>query len=249
MNKIDNKISVVVPVYNSQNIIEGLITKIKNTLSNFRDYSIILVNDKSVDNSYDKLKAIAEHDKRVTAINLLENVGQQKATFLGLKYAKGDYIIIIDDDFAHDPDDILLLYKEAIKGYDAVYGIDKKNNSKSIFRNLGSKIRDITFDAITKKPKDIKVCSFRIINNATKEKVIKADTSFIYISMEILKHTTKISNIYLNYLEGSESNYSLFKLTNLILNMFIYYSKQRLFKKKSMPKDTYKIGEIVNGDR
>lgn len=102
---------------------------------------------------------------------------------------------------------------------------------------------------ITKKPKDLKVCSFRIINSKTKENILKADTDFIYISMEILKHTTNISNIYTDYLKGSKSNYSLIKLANLIVKIYIYYSNQRIFKKKTMPKDTYKIGKLVNGER
>lgn len=249
MNRIEKKICVVVPVYNSESIIEGLISKIKDSLKKFEDYSMVLVNDNSADNSYKKIKRLAESDEKIIAINLIKNVGQQKAIFLGLKHAKGDYIVIIDDDFAHNPDDIHLLYTEAEKGYDVVYGIDKKDNSKSLFRSLGSRIRDITFDAITNKPKQLKVCSFRIINYTTKEKIIEADKEFIYISMEILKYTINISNIYLDYLEGSKSNYSFSKLTNLILNMYIYYSNQKLFKKKTMPKDTYRIGEIVNGER
>lgn len=126
MSKIDKKICVVVPVYNSENTIKELVMKLKQTLSKFKDYSIVLINDNSVDKSHDIIMQLAKSDKKVISISLTENVGQQKATFLGLKYAKGDYIIIIDDDFAHDPEDIRLLYNEALKGYDVVYGIDKK---------------------------------------------------------------------------------------------------------------------------
>ena len=248
MNKINKSISVVVPVYNSEKTLDKLIKRLKQVLLPFYKYSIILVNDNSKDNSFNIIKSHAQQDKNIVAINLTKNVGQQKSTFLGLKYVKNDYIIIIDDDFANDPDDIMLLYEEMQKGYDVVYGINRNIPSKPLYRNFGSKVRNITFNIITDKPKEIKVSSFRIIRKEINEKIIKANTNFIYISMEILKHTTNIGNIFVDYKNDSPTNYRLKKLASLIVNMYIYYSNQKIFEIKPMAEDTYKISDIINGD-
>ncbi len=248
MNKIDKYISVVIPVYNSQNTIGKLIVKLENSLVCFNRYSIILINDNSTDDSYKIIKSLADKSQNITVINLKKNVGQQKATFLGLKYASGEYIIIIDDDLANDPDDIIGLYNKILEGYDVVYGISKDYSYKPIFRNLGSVFRDILFNQLTGKPKNIRVSSFRIINRNTNLNIQKANTKFIYISMEILKYTNKIGNVYVNYSKGTISNYNLIKLVRLICNIYLYYSKQKLFKTKPLPSDAYIIGEIVNGE-
>ena len=190
MNKINEMISVVIPVYNSEKTIVQLLEGLKQTLSHFSDYEIILINDCSSDNSFGVIREYVNNSKKLIAVDLQKNVGQQKATFLGLKHAKGDYIVVVDDDLAHAPDDILMLYDKTQHSYDVVYGINKCPMSKSFIRNFGSKVRDFTFNSITKKPKDIKVSSFRIINKKTNDKIITANTDYIYISIEILKHTT-----------------------------------------------------------
>jgi len=243
VNKIDKSISVVVPVYNSEKTLDELIKRLSKTLYIFNEYQIILVNDNSKDNSFDIISDYAKEDKNIIAINVIENVGQQLATFLGLKYAKGDYVVIIDDDLAQNPEDIVKLYNEIEKHYDVVYGIKKNQSNKSIIRNLGSTIRDLTFNTITKKPKHIKVSSFRIMRKEVVRKILKANTKFIYISMEILKHTSNISNVYVEYTKGTTTNYNFRKLTSIIKNMHIYYSKQKVFRTKEMPADIFKLSE------
>jgi len=243
VNKIDKSISVVVPVYNSEKTLDVLIKRLSKTLSIFNEYQIILVNDNSKDNSFEIINSYAKENENIIAINVIENVGQQLVTFLGLKYAKGDYTVIIDDDLAQNPGDIIKLYSEIEKGYNVVYGIKKNHSNKSVIRNIGSFIRDLTFNTITKKPKHIKVSSFRIMHKEIVEKILKANTKFIYISMEILKHTTNIGNVYVEYTKGTPTNYNFRKLASIIKNMYIYYSKQKVFRTKEMPADIFKLSE------
>ena len=248
VNKIDKSISIVVPVYNSAQTLDELIERLVETLSIFRQYQIVLVNDNSKDTSFNIISSYAKEDKNIIAINVIENVGQQLATFLGLKYAKGDYVVIIDDDLAQNPEDIVKLYNEIEKGFDVVYGIKKNASNRSVIRSIGSIVRDFTFNTITKKPKHIKVSSFRILHKEIVGKILKANTKFIYISMEILKHTTNIGNIYVEYTKGTATNYNYRKLTSIIKNMYIYYSTQKVFKVKPLPTDIYIIEEISNED-
>jgi len=248
MAQINKSIGVIVPVYNAQKTLHELIDRLSDVLSSFSKYRIILVNDCSNDDSGKIISEYAWNDKRITAINLKQNVGQQLVTFCGIKYSDFDYTAIIDDDLAQNPEDIIELYKEAEKGYDVVYGVAKTISDRNIMRNLGSAVRDITFNIITKKPKKLKVCSFRIMNRETAEKVKQADSEFIYISMEIIKHTQNIANIKVEYSTGLPSNYNAKKLVKLIKNMYVYYSNQKIIKKNPLPKDKFQIGEIINGE-
>lgn len=248
MNNIDKTISVVVPVYNSKSTIDELIKRLTQTLSCFKDYSIVLVNDNSNDNSFEIIKEYTKYDNHIIAISLKENMGQQRATFLGLQYAHGDFVAIIDDDLAQNPEDIILLYSQMQKGYDVVYGINKNDIKRPFIRGLGSRIRNMMFNSITNKAKDTMVSSFRIVNSDTHKKILEANTKYIYISMEILKYTSNIGNIYVDYHAGGHTNYSTRKLVALVVNMYIYYSKQKIIRAKQMPADTYKIAEIINGD-
>ena len=138
--------------------------------------------------------------------------------------------MIMDDDLEHNPKDMPKLFEEIKKGYDAVYALNSIKAKKSLVRRVGSKLRDITFNCLTKKTKEIKVCSFRILNRKTVDNVIKANTKFVYISMEILKHTNNIANIEVPYGTRRASGHSLRRLIKLLLNIFVYYSNCKILK-------------------
>jgi len=247
-NKNTDVLSVVIPVYNSQETIKILVEQLKKALSCFENYQIILVNDYSTDKSCSAIGNLAAADKNITVINLNRNIGQQSATFLGLKYATGDYIITMDDDLAHNSSDILRLYREIKKGYDAVYAINKTDCRTSKLRSAGSKVRDITINILSRKPKNIYVSSFRIITREITKKIISADKKFIYISLEILSHTHNIGNIIVDYMQESPTNYTIKKLYEVIRNMYIYYSGQKIIKTKPSEPDKHIIENIINGE-
>ena len=91
-------LSIIIPVYNSQDCLDQLQKKINKEIEH--DHEIIFVNDESEDNSWQVIKNIADNNKDIIGINLLKNVGQDNAIMAGLSFAKGDYIIIMDDDDA-----------------------------------------------------------------------------------------------------------------------------------------------------
>jgi len=167
------------------------------------------------------------------------------ATYFGLKKTNCDYTVIIDDDLEQSPKDIIKIYKEIKKGYDVVYGINEKYNQKGFVRSRGSKIRDYLFNKLTNKPKNLKVCSFRIMNRDIVNKVIKANSKFIYISMEILKNTNNIGNIYLKYTSNNNSNYKFSTLIRLFMKIYIYYSNLLVFKMFRKDIEQFEIGEII----
>ena len=241
-------ISVVIPVYNSEKTVSKLCLKLINEMeSNSVNFEIILVDDKSTDNSYCEIKKLAKRYKNIKCIKLKKNFGQQNALFCGLNFAKGDYIITMDDDLQNSPSDIFRLYNTILKGYDVVYAIpfDKKH---STYRNVFSRINDFVFTKLFNKPKDIKISSFRIMNKKIVEKIKLETGAFIYLSAAIFKHTKDASNIKVEHIERNtgKSNYSVLKLGVLFTKLIIYYSDIKMFKFFKSYKPQYEIEEVIN---
>lgn len=99
-----NGISVVVPVYNSESSLNELVDRLRATLETQTDkYEVILVNDGSRDNSWQVVDKLAKEFAFVRGIDLMRNYGQHNALLAGIRTAKYDTIVTIDDDLQHPP--------------------------------------------------------------------------------------------------------------------------------------------------
>ncbi len=243
-------ISIVIPVYNSSNSLPELYQRLTNYLNpRFSSHEIVMVDDGSRDSSYKQMLALHRRDKRVKTISLDGNFGQQNALLCGLRYTRGEYIITMDDDLQHYPEEIGKLISAAKEGYDVVYGIASKKHNL-FYRNLGSKLTDRLFNLITPKSTDIRVSSFRLIKRSLLEKIIEHEESFVYISAIILKYTDNIGNIQVEHGERKYgvSNYTFLKLLKLFLKIFIYYSGFPFLKYLRLQKPQYVIKDIQKGE-
>ena len=194
--RTDTTVSVIIPVFNAEPYIGELYRELKTVLSeHFNRFEIIFVDDASSDRSDEAVHAIANEDPSCTAVSLSENVGQQKATFCGLQYASGEYVVTIDDDGQYAPDDIFRLYA-AISGggYDCVYGIPLIR-SRRLIRRLGTWLTDRSLSRLTGKDPSVKVSSFRIMRSELVSQVLACPSCAIYLSVEILKLTKRIGNL------------------------------------------------------
>lgn len=136
-------ISVVVPVYNSAGILSELVRRIDKSLCSAGHlFEIILVDDCSTDNSWEKIQGLTVGNTSIRGLSLRRNVGQWHATLIGLSMARGNYLVTIDDDLEYCPEDINRLYAVLLDSkYKVVFGMagDKyikqgKNNVLSSFR-------------------------------------------------------------------------------------------------------------------
>ena len=119
--------------------------------SNFDNYELILVNDKSLDDSWEKILKLCKSNAWVKGVDLRKNVGQHNAILAGLKFADGKTIITMDDDCQNSPKYIVDLCNEVNKGFDVCYAsyLTKKHN---ILRILGSKINNLFVTLLFNKP-------------------------------------------------------------------------------------------------
>ncbi|MFN3381963.1 MAG: glycosyltransferase, partial [Runella zeae] len=115
------RLSIIIPVYNSEQTIGSLVGHVLQTLGN-NDLEIVLVNDGSRDQSERVCIELAQRFSNVKFIALRRNFGEFNAVMCGLNHAEGDYAVMIDDDFQNPPSEILKLVQTAQEGnFDVVY--------------------------------------------------------------------------------------------------------------------------------
>lgn len=219
-------ISVVIPVFNSAATLEKLYHRLCCTLDGLTgDYELIFVDDGSRDSSFAGMSALQRVDPRVKAIRLKKNYGQQNAIMCGLHYAKGDYTVIMDDDLENPPEEIAKLLLKILEGYEVVYGIPDRKFLHP-YRCWGAVMRDLLFDLMFRKPREIKVTSFRIMDRRLVERIIQDKTSFVYISAITFREKVRAANVKVKHArrECGGSNYSWARLAKLFANIFLNYS-------------------------
>jgi glycosyltransferase involved in cell wall biosynthesis len=120
-------ISIIIPLYNSGQRILLLHQSLKNVLSPFIDYEIILIDDGSADNTLEIIKGIKKEDSRVRIVKLEKHSGQYEALFAGYKYSEGRIVISLDDDSFDEAGYIPEFIRKIEEGYDVALGWrDKK---------------------------------------------------------------------------------------------------------------------------
>lgn len=116
-------ISVVVPCYNEEKVIAMTYDQLRAALEKITDdYEMIFVNDGSSDGTIGALKRFADSDKHVKYISFSRNFGKESAMLAGLRFASGDYTVIMDADLQHPPELIAEMLTYAQEGYDQVIG-------------------------------------------------------------------------------------------------------------------------------
>jgi len=159
------EISIIIPIFGHNLELNNLHNRLKKCLNEItNDYDIILVNDESPDNSWEVICKLAENDKRVKGVNLSRNFGQHRAIAAGIKYAAGQWCVIMDCDLQDRPEEIIKLYNKANEGYDIVMA--RRGNRKDNFiKRFTSKFFYLIFNFLTNQKLDNRFTSFGIYSN------------------------------------------------------------------------------------
>lgn len=139
MNKV--RISVVVPLYNEQEVIRETTSRLLDTMSVFEDdYEIILVNDGSKDETLTIAKELCARHKTLRLVSFSRNFGHQTAITAGMDRAEGDAVIVIDADLQDPPAVMLEMIKKWEEGYDVVYGRRVRRKGETFFKRVTAKV-------------------------------------------------------------------------------------------------------------
>lgn len=219
-------LSVVIPVYNAEKTIAELCAELIRLYSQSYDLEIVLVNDCSRDGSDRVCRLLQqEFEQVITYIRLSRNFGEHNALMAGFNHANGDYCVTMDDDYQNPPEEIALLLAEIDKGFDVVYShYDKKHDPW--FRNLGSRFNDRLATYILKKPAELYLSSFKIMNAFMVREIARYTGPDPYIDGIILRTTTSIGSVKVKHSEraAGKSGYTFLKLLSLWGNMMVSYS-------------------------
>jgi glycosyltransferase involved in cell wall biosynthesis len=134
-------LSVVVPFYNEEELVEELYTRLKTVLVQLKkSYEIIFVNDGSKDKTPAILDRLYDKDDCLMVIHLRTNFGQTAALAAGFDAAQGDIIISMDGDLQHQPEEIPQFIDKINEGYDIVSGWRKKRVDNLWLRRIPSRV-------------------------------------------------------------------------------------------------------------
>ena len=133
-------LSIVVPVYRSAASLAELHRRLARVfVDRAEEFEIILVEDCGGDNSWEVIRSLAQSDVRVRGIRLNRNYGQHNALLAGIRAARGDWIVTMDDDLQHPPEQIPMLLAKLREGFDVVYGPPAREQH-GLLRDLASQI-------------------------------------------------------------------------------------------------------------
>lgn len=222
-------LSVIIPVYNSEQTISKLVEHILEILDK-ETLEIVLVNDGSRDRSEWICNQLVKKFSQVKFISLRRNSGEFNAVMCGLNHAVGDYCVMIDDDFQNPPTEILKLIETAQNGdFDVVYSYYEKKKH-SLFRNFGSWLVNCVTTWLLEKPKDLYLSSFKLIGQPVVQEIIKYKGPYPYIDGLIFRVTRNVGRVQVshNARKEGESGYTLRKLTSLFMTILFGYSLKPL---------------------
>jgi glycosyltransferase involved in cell wall biosynthesis len=135
------KYSIVVPFHNEEENVTVLYARLKQVMEQLDDsFEMVLVDDGSNDRTYKLLEEIAAVDSRVLVVKLRRNFGQTSALSAGFDHATGEYILAMDGDLQHDPNDIPAFLEKLDEGYDVVSGWRKTRIDNFILRRIPSSV-------------------------------------------------------------------------------------------------------------
>ena len=226
------KISVVVPMYYEEEIVNVCYKELKKVLKNIKNYKheIIFVNDGSLDKTLPLLAAIAKKDKDVKVISFSRNFGHQAAVSAGLKHVTGDAIVIIDADLQDPPSLIPDMLKLWEKGYEVVYGKRRHRDGESFFKLFTAKMFYKILNGLSSVniPKD--TGDFRLIDRKVAEVIneLPEHNKFLrgLYSFSGFKQTEFLYERKARY--AGETKYSLKKMIKLASDGIIGFSYKPL---------------------
>jgi undecaprenyl-phosphate 4-deoxy-4-formamido-L-arabinose transferase len=219
-------ISIVVPVYNSHQTLEPLVSRLEAVLSELADdFEIILVNDDSKDDSWRVIEKLVDMKRFVRGFSLMRNYGQHNALLAGIRLANYEVIVTIDDDLQHPPEEIPKLLEKLNDGFDVVYGTADMEQH-GLWRNLASKITKVALSSVINVKIAPRVSAFRVFRTCLRDSFVDYRGAFPSIDVLLGWGTNRFGAVSVRHQlrEKGRSNYTFAKLVTHAINMITGFS-------------------------
>jgi glycosyltransferase involved in cell wall biosynthesis len=223
---VPHRISVVVPAYNSAAVLPVLVAELETLLPKCSNgFELILVNDSSPDNSWDVICDLARQYSWIQPINLMRNFGQHNALLCGIRAAKYEIVVTMDDDLQNPPSEIPKLLEKLDQGFDVVYGVPE-HEQHGILRDLASRMTKLVLQNAMGAEIARNISAFRVFRTQVREAFQQYRGPFVSVDVLLTWGTTRFSALTVRHdsRRAGVSGYTLRKLIAHALNMMTGFS-------------------------
>lgn len=222
----DVSLSVVIPVYNSEQTIGDVVEQLMAVLPGIvRKFEIILVEDGSRDRSWQAIEGVmAQHDA-VRGFRLMRNYGQHNALLCGIRSATCDLIVTMDDDLQHPPQEIATLLSRMTDEIDVVYGSPEREQH-GLWRDMASRITKLMLQDAMGAENARNLGPFRLFRTHLRDAFADYSSSFVNIDVLLTWGTTRFDSVRVPHRkrEVGQSNYTFRKLVTHAVTMMTGFS-------------------------
>jgi undecaprenyl-phosphate 4-deoxy-4-formamido-L-arabinose transferase len=219
-------ISVVVPVYNGAASLPELVARLELVLAEAADrFELICVDDDSRDESWALIQELASRHPWVRGMRLMRNFGQHGALLSGIREARYDRIVTLDDDLQNPPEEIPKLLERLSEGFDVVYGTPEQEQH-SLWRDLASRITKLALRSAMGAETARMVSAFRVFRRDVRDVFAGYRSPFVSIDVLLTWGTTRFSAVRVRHepRAAGQSNYTFLKLVTHAVNMLTGFS-------------------------
>ncbi len=228
--RVSHRISVVIPVYRSEAILPELVRRLESVLGAIAEsFELIPVNDCSPDRSWEVISKLAEQYSWIRPINLMRNYGQHNALLCGIRAARYDVIVTMDDDLQHPPGEIPKLLEVLAGGYDVVYGTPEQEQH-GLGRDFASWVTKLALQNVMGAEVARQVSAFRVFRAQVAKAFAHYEGSFVSIDVLLTWGTNRFASTPVKHRtrEQGTSGYSFRKLMTHAMNMMTGFSTMPL---------------------
>ena len=227
------KISVVIPVYNEEQTLPELFTRLDLLVSSVgsdHQFEFLLINDGSIDRSLDILKEKVSTESRYKLVSFSRNFGHQSALLAGITLAKGDAVIAMDADLQDPPEVIVELIASWELGSDVVYAERRLRNGESFFKKFSAAIFYGLIDWLSETDLPRNVGDFRLMDRRVVDMLLQLPEKSLYLRGLVawvgFKQTAVLYDRDARF--AGETKYSMKKMLNLATDALLSFSEKPL---------------------
>jgi glycosyltransferase involved in cell wall biosynthesis len=218
-------LSVIVPVYSGEAYLRPLLLRLEAVRTGWREQGapfqlneVILVDDSAVDGSPALVDALAREYSWVVPLHLMRNFGQHPATIAGILYSSGDWVVTMDEDLQHPPEDIEAMLRQAVTtGSDIVYANPAQAVHEAALRDWASRGSKTIMAALTGNQNIRLFSSFRLIRGPLARAASSVCGYETYFDVALSWYTLRVGSVKLNlkdkrFITSGKSGYNLRRL-------------------------------------
>lgn len=221
-----NKVSIIIPLYNSAEILPHLLDRLETALPKIaHEYEIILVNDGSHDDTWSRVQEQLSVRPHLVALNMMRNYGQHNALLAGIRLAQYPLCVTMDDDLQNPPEEIQKLLTALTPKVDVVYGapqFERHNTARRLASNITKWVLARSMNVAVAK----QVSAFRLFRTELGNAFATYRGPFVNIDVLLTWGTTRFAAVKVTHDKRAAgvSNYTFSQLTTHAINMITGFS-------------------------